>query len=46
MNNSLLNQFGTTKLDELCDFLTREITELATADYKLKLAYVLIHIIE
>ena len=33
-------------LDDLCNFLTEEITELATTDYKLKLVFVLVHIIE
>ena len=42
----LKDTFDTTKLDDLCNLLTKEIEELATADYKLKLAYVLIHIIE
>lgn len=32
-------------LDRLCDFLTNEISELATAEYKLKLVFVLVHII-
>lgn len=44
--NSLLNQFGTTNLDELCNSLTQEITQLTTSDYKLKLMFVLVHIIE
>lgn len=33
-------------LNGLCDLLTKEITELATEDYKLKLMFVLVHIIE
>lgn len=33
-------------LDDLCNLLTKEITELATAKYKLKLVFVLVHIIE
>lgn len=33
-------------LDDLCNLLTKEITELATAEYKLKLMFVLVHIIE
>ena len=32
-------------LDDLCNLLTKEITELATAEYKLKLVFVLVHII-
>lgn len=32
-------------LDDLCNLLTKEITELATAEYKLKLLFVLVHII-
>ena len=43
---NLKEQFDAKSLDNLCELLTKEITELATADYKLKLAYVLIHIIE
>lgn len=43
---SLKNQFGTTNLDELCNSLTQEITQLTTSDYKLKLMFVLVHIIE
>lgn len=39
-------QFETTNLDELCNSLTQEITGLATAEYKLKLVFVLVHIIE
>lgn len=33
-------------LDDLCNLLTKEITELATEGYKLKLMFVLVHIIE
>ena len=33
-------------LDDLCNLLTKEITELATEEYKLKLMFVLVHIIE
>lgn len=33
-------------LNGLCDLLTKEITELATEEYKLKLMFVLVHIIE
>ena len=43
---SLKKQFDTTNLDELCNSLTQEITQLATSDYKLKLMFVLVHIIE
>lgn len=43
---NLKQQFETTKLDELCASLTTEIAQLETADYKLKLALVLSHIIE
>lgn len=32
-------------LDDLCKLLTKEIEELATAEYKLKLVFVLVHII-
>ena len=32
-------------LDDLCNLLTEEISELATAEYKLKLVFVLVHII-
>ena len=32
-------------LDDLCNLLTKEITELATAEYKLKLVFVLVRII-
>lgn len=32
-------------LDDLCNLLTKEIAELATAEYKLKLLFVLVHII-
>ena len=42
---SLKKQFDTTNLDELCNSLTQEITQLATSDYKLKLMFVLVHII-
>ena len=42
----LKEQFDTTNLDELCNSLTQEITQLATSDYKLKLMFVLVHIIE
>lgn len=41
----LREQFNTTNLDELCNSLTQEITQLATSDYKLKLMFVLVHII-
>ena len=44
--NKLREQFDTTNLDELCNSLTQEITQLATSDYKLKLMFVLVHIIE
>jgi transcriptional regulator with AAA-type ATPase domain len=43
---NLKEQFDTTNLDELCNTLTQEITQLATSDYKLKLMFVLVHIIE
>lgn len=43
---SLKKQFDTTNLDELCNSLTQEITQLTTSDYKLKLMFVLVHIIE
>ncbi|MBP3373997.1 MAG: hypothetical protein J6L60_05670 [Bacteroidaceae bacterium] len=43
---NLKKQFDTTNLDELCNSLTQEITQLATSDYKLKLMFVLVHIIE
>lgn len=43
--NKLRVQFDTTKLDELCNSLTQEIAQLATSDYKLKLMFVLVHII-
>lgn len=43
---SLKKQFDTTNLDELCNSLTQEITQLATSDYKLKLMFVLVHMIE
>ena len=33
-------------LDDLCNLLTEEISELATAEYKLKQVFVLVHIIE
>lgn len=33
-------------LDDLCNLLTKEITELSTEEYKLKLMFVLVHIIE
>ena len=39
-------QFDTTSLNDFCNLLTEEITELATAEDKLKLVFVLIHIIE
>lgn len=42
----LKEQFDTKNLDELCNSLTQEITQLATSDYKLKLMFVLVHIIE
>lgn len=41
----LKEQFDTTKLDEFCDYLTQEIDNMATAEYKLKLVLVLVHII-
>lgn len=44
--NKLREQFDTTNLDELCNSLTQEIVQLATSDYKLKLMFVLVHIIE
>ena len=44
--SNLKEQFDTTNLDELCNSLTQEITQLATSDYKLKLMFVLVHIIE
>ena len=43
---NLKEQFNTTNLDELCNSLTQEITQLATSDYKLKLMFVLVHMIE
>lgn len=43
---NLKEQFDSTNLDELCNSLTQEITQLATSDYKLKLMFVLVHIIE
>ena len=42
----LKERLETTNLSELCNLLTQEITQLATSDYKLKLMYVLVHIIE
>ncbi len=42
----LKEQFDTTSLNDLCNLLTKEITELATAEDKLKLVFVLVHIIE
>lgn len=42
----LKEQFDTINLDELCDSLSQEIAQLATSDYKLKLMFVLVHIIE
>lgn len=44
--NKLREQFDSTNLDDLCNSLTQEITQLATSDYKLKLMFVLVHIIE
>ena len=44
--NKLREQFDFTNLDDLCNSLTQEITQLATSDYKLKLVFVLVHIIE
>ncbi len=41
----LKEQFDTTKLDEFCDYLTQELDNMATAEYKLKLVLVLVHII-
>lgn len=41
----LIEKFNTTNLDELCNSLTQEIAQLATSDYKLKLMFVLVHII-
>lgn len=34
------------RLDDLCNLLTKEITELATEDYKIKMVFVLAHIVE
>ena len=34
------------RLDDLCNLLTKEITELATEDYKIKMVFVLVHIVE
>lgn len=42
----LKKRYDKTSLDKLCEDLTKEIEELSTADDKLKLAYVLMHIIE
>ena len=42
----LKEQFDTTTLNELCNLLSQEIINLSTAEYKLKLAFVLVHIIE
>lgn len=44
--NSLRCQFDSTNLDELCNSLSRELTGLVTSNYKLKLMFVLVHIIE
>ena len=43
---TLIEKFNTTNLDALCGELTKEIDELASVDYKLKLLYVLVHIID
>lgn len=42
----LKRRYDSTSLDNLCEDLTKEIEELSTTDDKLKLAYVLMHIIE
>lgn len=44
--NKLREQFDATNLDEFCKSITQEIIQLATSDYKLKLMFVLVHIIE
>lgn len=43
---TLIEKFNTTNLDALCGELTKEIDELASVEYKLKLLYVLVHIID
>ena len=43
---TIKEQYEKYKLDELCKSLTLEITDLSTAENKLKLAYVLVHIID
>lgn len=44
----LREQFDNKSLHlfELCELLTKEISELASAEYKLKLMFLLVHIIE
>lgn len=43
---TLIEKFNTTNLDALCGELTKEIDELASVEHKLKLLYVLVHIID
>lgn len=43
---TLIEKFNTTNLDALCGELTKEIEELASVEHKLKLLYVLVHIID
>ena len=43
---AIKEQYEQHKLNELCNSLTWEITDLCAAEDKLKLAYVLMHIIE
>lgn len=42
---NLKKQFDTSKLDDFCNSLTRDFNELSTVDNKLKLVFVLLHII-
>lgn len=42
----LIEQIETTTLDDLCNSITQEIAQLSSAEYKLKLAFVLVHIID
>lgn len=43
---TLIEKFNTTNLDALCGELTKKLEELASVEYKLKLLYVLVHIID
>ena len=42
----LIDQIETTTLDDLCNSITQEIAQLSSAEYKLKLVFVLVYIIE